>query len=126
MKSMHYYKSKCPNFHHQVHTLEEFKQCIKNVALNKLWNIAIQEELVTASFTSSNYVLPTYEIFKNNVLHFTFRVPSWILPKDHELYLSYNSFFSNVTLPKLLNDSLVNICCIRASLYLIQEKKKFL
>ena len=49
-------------------SFEEFKQRIKSLALNKLWNIAIKEELVTASFTSSNYVLPTYEVFINNVL----------------------------------------------------------
>ena len=71
-------------------SLEEFKQRIKYFALNKLWNFAIQEDLVTVTFTISNYVLPTYEIFINNVLHFTLRVHSWILPKDHELYLSYN------------------------------------
>ena len=49
----------------------EFKQHIKNLALNKLWNIAIHEELLTASFACSNDVLPTYEIFTNNVLDFT-------------------------------------------------------
>ena len=83
-------------------SFEEFKQRIKNLALNKFWNIAIQEDLVTASFTTSNDVLPTYEIFINNVLHFILRVHSWIFPKDHELYLSYNSSFSNVTLAKFI------------------------
>ena len=83
-------------------SFEEFKQRIKNLALNKLWNITIQEELVTASFTSSNYVLPTYEIFINSILYFTLCVYSWILPKDHELYLSCNSSFSNVTLSKFI------------------------
>ena len=83
-------------------SFEEFKQRIKNVALNKLWNIAIQEDLVIATFTTSNYILPTYEIFINNVLHCTLRVHSWILPKDHELYLSYNSSFSNVALSKFI------------------------
>ena len=83
-------------------SFEEFKQRIKNLALTKFWNIAIQEDLVTATFTTSNYVLPTYEIFINNVLHFTLRVHSWILPKHHELYLSYNSSFSNMTLPKFI------------------------
>ena len=39
--------------------------------MNKLWNIAIQEDLVTTTFTTSNYVLPTYEIIINNVLLFT-------------------------------------------------------
>ena len=83
-------------------SFEEFKQRIKNLALTKFWNIAIQEDLVTATFTTSNYVLPTYEIFINNVLHFTLRVHSWILSKHHELYLSYNSSFSNMTLPKFI------------------------
>ena len=59
----------------------EFKQRVKNLPLNNLWNIAIQEDLVTASFASSNYIFPTYEIFINNVLHFTLHVHSWILPK---------------------------------------------
>ena len=47
-------------------SFEEFKQ--QNLAVNKLWNIAIQEELVNASFKSSNYVLATYEVFVDNVL----------------------------------------------------------
>ena len=47
---------------------EEFKARTKNLTMNKLWNIAIKEELVTASFTSSHYVLPTYEVFINHVL----------------------------------------------------------
>ena len=74
-------------------SFEELKQRIKNLTLNKFWNIAIQKDLVTTTFTTSNYVLPTYEIFINNVLQCTLCVHSWILPKDHELYLSYNSSF---------------------------------
>ena len=42
-------------------SFEEFKQRIKNLVLNKFWNIAVQEDLVTATFTTSNYVLSTYE-----------------------------------------------------------------
>ena len=61
-----------------------------------------QEDLARATFTTSKYVLPTYEIFINNVLHFTLLVHSWILPKDHELYLSYNSSSSNVSLSKFI------------------------
>ena len=49
-------------------SFEELKQRIKNLTLNKFWNIAIQKDLVTTTFTTSNYVLPTYEIFINNVL----------------------------------------------------------
>ena len=54
-------------------SFEEFKRCFKSLALNKLWNIAIQEELFTACFTSSNYVLTTYEVFiKNRLLPFSY------------------------------------------------------
>ena len=48
-------------------SFKKFKQRIRNFASNKFWNIAIQEDLVIATFTVSNYVLPTYEIFVNNV-----------------------------------------------------------
>ena len=70
--------------------------------MNKFWNIVIKEELVPASFTSSNYVPPTYEIFISNVLNFTLRVQSWIFQKDHDLYLSHNSSISNVTFSKFI------------------------
>ena len=62
-----------------------------------MWEINIQEQLVIASFTSSEYVLPTYELYINNLLNFTVRVHSWILPLDYELYLLYNSSILNMT-----------------------------
>ena len=61
-----------------------------------------QEDLAKANFITFKYVLPTYEIFINNVLRFTLRVHSWIPPKDHEMYLSYNSSSSNFTLSKFI------------------------
>ena len=78
-------------------SFDEFKLRIKSLVLNKWWEINIQEQLVIASFTSSEYVLATYEIYINNLLNFTVRVHSWILPVDHELYLLYNSSILNVT-----------------------------
>ena len=50
-------------------SFEEFKQRIKHITLNKLWNIPIEQELVTVSFTSSNYVLPTFETFANKLFY---------------------------------------------------------
>ena len=44
-------------------SFDEFKLHIKSLALNKLWEINIQEQPVIASFTSSEYVLPAYEIY---------------------------------------------------------------
>ena len=52
-------------------SFEEFKQRIKNLALNNFLKIALQEDLVTATFTTSNCVLPTYKIFINNAFYFT-------------------------------------------------------
>ena len=78
-------------------SFDEFKLRIKSLALNKLWEINIQEQIIMASFTSSEYTLPTYEIYINNLLDFTVRVHSWILPVDHELYLLYNKPFLNIT-----------------------------
>ena len=75
---------------------DKFKLHIKSLALNKLREINIQEQLVIVWFTSSEYILPTYEIYINNLLNFTVRVHSWILPVDHELHLSCNSSFLNV------------------------------
>ena len=51
-------------------SFDEFNLRIKILALNKLWEINIQEELVKAPFTSSEYVLPTYEIYIENLLNF--------------------------------------------------------
>ena len=66
-------------------SFDEFKLRIESLALNKLWEINIQKHLVTASFTSSEYVLPTYEIYINNRLNFTVHFHSRILPVDHGL-----------------------------------------
>ena len=67
-------------------SFEEFKQRIKNLALTKFWNIAIQEDLVTATFTTSNYVLPTYEIFVNNV-----NCAKRVIPKKFDYFVFQNS-----------------------------------
>ena len=67
-------------------SFKEFKQCIRTFALNKFWNIAIQEDLVTATFTTSNYVLPTYEIFVNNV-----NCAKRVIPKKFDYFVFQNS-----------------------------------
>ena len=89
-KNIHFYKPQPSNVYKSFH---EFKLCTKTLALNKLWELNIQEQLVIKLFTSSEYVLPTSKIYINNLLNFTVRVHSWILPVDHELYLLYNSFY---------------------------------
>ena len=57
---------------------DKFKLRIKSLTLNKLREINVQEQLVIVSFTSSEYILPTYEIY----------IIFWIL-----LYVLIHGFF---------------------------------
>ena len=83
-------------------SFEDFTSRIKSLALTKSWKIEVKEQLVVASLMSSDYVLPVYEIFVDNLLNFTVRVHSWVLPDNHELIQSYNASFNNVTLSKFI------------------------
>ena len=58
-----------PSYFHK--SFDDFEQRIKTLAVNKSWNIEIQEQLVIASLCSPDYVLPTHEIYINNELDFT-------------------------------------------------------
>ena len=78
-------------------SFDEFKLRIKSLALHKLREIKYSRAIGYSIIYSSEYVLPTYEIYIYNLLNFTVHVYSWILPVDHELYLLYNSSFLNVT-----------------------------
>ena len=46
----------------------------KSLALTKSWKVEVKEQLVAVSIMSSNYVLPVYQIFVDNLLNFTVRV----------------------------------------------------
>ena len=47
-------------------------------------------------------MLPVSEIFVENLLNFTVRVHSWILPDNYELPKSYDASFNNITLQKFI------------------------
>ena len=51
---------------------------------------------------SSDYVLPVYEIFVDNLLNFTVRAHSWVLIDNHQLIQSYDASFNNVTFSKFI------------------------
>ena len=46
----------------------------------------------------SDFMLPIYKIFVDNLLNFTGRAHSWALPDKHELIQSYDASFNNVML----------------------------
>ena len=43
-------------------------------------------------------MLAVSEIFVENLLNFTVRVHSWVLPDNYELLKSYDASFNNITL----------------------------
>ena len=83
-------------------SFEDSTSRINSLALPKSWKIEVKEYLAVASLMSSDYVLLVYEIFVDNLINFTVRVHSWVLPDNHELIQSYDASFNNFTLSKLI------------------------
>ena len=76
---------------------DDFKDRIIKLSLNDLWQFELSENLVIATFKSTNHVLPKFEVFIDNTLTFSLRVYGWMLPQNHELYSKFNKSFLNVT-----------------------------
>ena len=76
---------------------QDFKDRIIKLSLNHLWQFVISENLVIATFKSTNHVLPKFEVFIDNSLTFSLRVYGWMLPQNHQLYSKFNKSFHNVT-----------------------------
>ena len=55
-------------------SFEDFMSRTKSLALTKSWKVEVKEQLVVVSTMSSDYVLPVYQIFVDNLLNFTVRV----------------------------------------------------
>ena len=81
-------------------SLEDFTSQIKSLTLTKIWKVEVKKQLVAVSLISSDYMLPVYEIFIDNLLNFTVRVHSYVLPDNHELI--HDTPFNNVTLSKCI------------------------
>ena len=76
---------------------QDFKDRTIKLSLNDLWQFELSENLVIATFKSTNHVLPKFEVFIDNTLTFSLRVYGWVLPQNHELYSKFNKSFHNVT-----------------------------
>ena len=82
--------------------IEEFTSQIKSL---------VKEQLAVVSRMFSDYMLSVYEIFVDNILNFTARLNSWVLPDNHELSQPHDASFYNVTLLKLIvNFSPFKLC----------------
>ena len=96
-------QEKMPEFVQNAYkSFDGFASRIKSLALTKNWKVEVKEQLVVVPLMSSEYVVPVYKIFVDNLLNFTGRVQSWVLPEKHELIQSYNASFNNVTLSKFI------------------------
>ena len=74
---------------------------------------------------SSDYKFPVYEVFVDNLLNFTVKVHSWVLPGKHELIQSYNASFNNITLLKFIEMLSSNKLCSGIT-FQIQGRKPIL
>ena len=96
-------QGKMPQFVQNAYkSFDGFASRTKSLALTKNWKVEVKEQLVVVPLMSSEYVVPVYKIFVDNLLNFTGRVQSWVLPEKHELIQSYNVSFNNVTLSKFI------------------------
>ncbi|XP_047135769.1 uncharacterized protein LOC124812779 [Hydra vulgaris] len=77
---------------------DDFVNRIVKLSIKNTWEIHIETNLVVITFLSVNHILPRYEIFVDDSLHFTLRVFGWILSEDHDLYKQFSRSFLNVTL----------------------------
>ena len=59
---------------------KDFKDRIIKLSLNDLWQFELSENLVIATFKSTNHVLPKFEVFIDNTLTFSLRIYGWMLP----------------------------------------------
>ena len=82
----------------------DFKDRITKLSLDDSWHIDINNEsnLVIITCISTGHILPLFEIYVDQTLAFTLRVYGWLLPEDHELYLSHKRSFLNITLSNFI------------------------
>ena len=67
------------------------------LSLGNVWKVEVTENLVYASFQSTNHILLKFEVFVDERLYFSVRVYGWMLRDNHEIYSMYSRSFMNVT-----------------------------
>ena len=76
---------------------QDFKNRIIKISLNDLWKCELSENLVVTTLSSTNHVLPKFEVFIDNTLTCSLRVYGLMLPQNHELISKFNKSFHNIT-----------------------------
>ena len=92
VKNTNFFKNKMPE------PVQDFTPRIKSLTLTESRKVEVKEQLVIVSLMSSDYVLPVYKIFVDNLSNFTVRVHSQGLPDNLERIQSYVASFINVAL----------------------------
>ena len=70
VKNTNFFKNKMPE------PVQDFTPRIKSLTLTESRKVEVKEQLVIVSLMSSDYVLPVYKIFVDNLSNFTVRVHS--------------------------------------------------
>ena len=62
------------------------------------WMMAISELEVVFNYYDGKHVLPKYSFRVNSALEFTVSVYGWLLPSDHEIYVSHKRSIRLITI----------------------------
>ena len=71
----------------------------------------------TLPYITLPYLMPKYKIFTDQSLSFSLRVYGWMLLDNHELYVTYNRSFLNMTLSIFITHLNQSILCNRITQY---------
>ena len=75
----------------------DFKKHVAKLSLGNIWKVKVTENLVYASFQSTNHILPKFEVFVDERLYFSVRVYGCMLPDNQGIYSMYSRSFMNMT-----------------------------
>ena len=64
----------------------DIRKGIIKLTLYYCWKIEIQNTLSIIICTSTEHILPKYEIFVDHSLEFSFRIYGWLLPDDRSFF----------------------------------------
>lgn len=83
---------------------EDFKKRIELLKLPSSWDIvySANNNEVIFKYFDNLHSIAKYEIHTNESLIFKLRYFSWMIPEEHNIYLTYSSSFKNITVSNLI------------------------
>ena len=102
---------------------KDFNDLVKKMKLLKAvgWVISENDKFIRLAKVDVLYVVPKFEIYVDDSLHFTILVFGWLLPDTHQIYKDHLRSIWYITLSSLMQElDLFNLCkgipdCISSS-----------